>query len=147
MAPEMLVTDWHRLSAWRVGLKEKRNMRHRVIPTLAPATKSQAIGDGCYGTNSRRLAVLNSPMLNNATAFSALERKELGLAGLLPPEIGTLRTQVRRAYIQYERLPDALSKNTFRTTLHDRNELRGASYGSLSRSPNTVRNHVVPKVL
>lgn len=98
-------------------------MRHRVIPTLAPATKSQAIGDGCYETKSRGLAVLNSPILNEGTAFSAVERKELGLTGLPPPEIGTLRTQVWRAYIQYERLPDALSKNTFLTSLQDRNEV------------------------
>ena len=31
--------------------------------------------------------------------------------------------QVRRAYIQYERLPDALSKNVYLTALHDRNEV------------------------
>lgn len=98
-------------------------MRQKVIPTLAPVTKPQGIGDGCYETKSRGLAVLNSPLLNKGIAFSAVERKELGLTGLLPPEIGTLRTQVKRAYIQYERLPDALSKNTFLTTLHDHNEV------------------------
>jgi malate dehydrogenase (oxaloacetate-decarboxylating) len=47
----------------------------------------------------------------------------LGLTGLLPPEISTLATQVRRAGIQYDRLPDALSKNIFLTALHDRNEV------------------------
>ncbi len=69
------------------------------------------------------MAVLNSPMLNKGTAFPADERKGLGLAGLLPPDISTLETQVRSAYIQYNRLPDALSRNIFLSALHDRNEV------------------------
>jgi malate dehydrogenase (oxaloacetate-decarboxylating) len=67
--------------------------------------------------------VLNSPLLNKGTAFTAEEREALGLRGLLPPDISTLETQVKRAYIQYERLPDALSKNIYLTALHDRNEV------------------------
>jgi malate dehydrogenase (oxaloacetate-decarboxylating) len=69
------------------------------------------------------LAVLNSPLLNKGSAFTAEERGALGLAGLLPPDISTLGAQVRHAYIQYERLPDSLSKNVYLTTLHDRNEV------------------------
>jgi malate dehydrogenase (oxaloacetate-decarboxylating) len=69
------------------------------------------------------LAVLNSPLLNKGTAFTAEERKALGLTGLLPPDISTLATQVKRAYIQYEQLPDALGKNIYLTALHDRNEV------------------------
>jgi malate dehydrogenase (oxaloacetate-decarboxylating) len=97
-------------------------MRQRVIPLLAPMmTRRQ--NDSCYETGARRLAVLNSPLLNKGTAFTAEERKALGLTGLLPPDISTLRTQVKRAYIQYERLPDALSRNIYLTALHDRNEV------------------------
>jgi malate dehydrogenase (oxaloacetate-decarboxylating) len=69
------------------------------------------------------LAVLNSPLLNKGTAFTVEERKALGLTGLLPPDISTLGAQVQRAYIQYERLADALSKNVYLTALHDRNEV------------------------
>jgi malate dehydrogenase (oxaloacetate-decarboxylating) len=98
-------------------------MRQRLIPILAPLTKSQRDGNGCYQTTARGLAVLNSPTLNKGTAFTASERKALGLTGLLPPEISPLPTQVKRAYIQYERLPDALSKNTYLTALHDSNEV------------------------
>jgi malate dehydrogenase (oxaloacetate-decarboxylating) len=98
-------------------------MRQRVIPLLAPVTKRRDIGNGCHQTKARGLAVLNSPLLNKGTAFTAEERKTLGLAGLLPPDISTLETQVKRAYIQYERLPDALSKNIYLTSLHDRNEV------------------------
>src|SRR5277367_288159 len=98
-------------------------MRQRVIPLLAPMTKRRDVGDGRYQTKARGLAVLNSPLLNKGTAFSTEERKELDLIGLLPPEISTLAAQVKRAYIQYERLPDALSKNIYLTSLHDRNEV------------------------
>ena len=86
-------------------------------------TKHRQNGNGCYETKARGLAVLNSPLLNKGTAFTAEERKALGLTGLLPPDISTLGTQVKRAYIQYERLPDALSKNIYLTALHDRNEV------------------------
>lgn len=74
-------------------------------------------------TKARGMAVLHSPLLNKGTAFTAAERRELGLSGLLPPEIGTLQRQVQRAYIQYEQLPDALSKNVYLTALHDRNDV------------------------
>ena len=102
----------------RVG----NSMRQRAIPQLAPKPK-YLNGDGCYATKVRGLAVLNSPLLNKGSAFTAAERNALGLGGLLPPEISTLGAQVKRAYIQYERLPDALSKNIYLTALHDRNEV------------------------
>ncbi len=86
-------------------------------------TKHRQNGEGCQETKARGLDVLNSPRLNKGTAFDAEERKDLGLTGLLPPDISTLGAQVQRAYIQYERLPDALSKNIYLTSLHDRNEV------------------------
>jgi malate dehydrogenase (oxaloacetate-decarboxylating) len=98
-------------------------MRQRVIPLLAPMAKPRRNGDHCCETQARGLAVLNSPLLNKGTAFTAEERKALGLTGLLPPDISTLGDQVKCAYIQYERLADALSKNVYLTALHDRNEV------------------------
>jgi malate dehydrogenase (oxaloacetate-decarboxylating) len=86
-------------------------------------TKHRRNGNGCCETKARGLAVLSSPLLNKGTAFTAEERKALGLTGLLPPDISTLEDQVKRAYIQYQLLPDALSKNVYLTTLHDRNEV------------------------
>jgi malate dehydrogenase (oxaloacetate-decarboxylating) len=85
--------------------------------------KHRQTEDGCHETTARGLAVLNSPLLNKGTAFTVGERKELGLTGLIPPDISTLTDQTQRAYIQYERLADALSKNVYLTTLHDRNEV------------------------
>jgi malate dehydrogenase (oxaloacetate-decarboxylating) len=86
-------------------------------------TKHRHNADDCYETKARGLAVLNSPILNKGLAFPTEERKLLGLTGLLPPQISSLGTQVKRAYTQYERLPDALSKNIYLTTLHDRNDV------------------------
>lgn len=98
-------------------------MRLRVIPLLATLTKRRNDGDDYLETKARGLAILNSPLLNKGTAFSAEERRSLGLTGLLPPDISTLEAQVRRAYVQYERLPDSLGKNIYLTALHDRNEV------------------------
>ena len=95
----------------------------RVIRPDAPGTKRGQDLDGHYETKARGLDVLNSPLLNKGTAFTAEERIALGLTGLLPPDISLLDTQVKRAYIQYDRLPDALGKNIYLTALHDRNEV------------------------
>src|SRR5579884_757864 len=103
---------------------ERAMTPQRLIPLLAPRLQSSPRnGDGCYETKARGLAVLNSPLLNKGTAFTEEERIALGLTGLLPPVVSTLETQVKRAFIQYERLPDALSKNLYLTGLHDRNEV------------------------
>uniref|UniRef100_Q023A8 Malate dehydrogenase (Oxaloacetate-decarboxylating) n=1 Tax=Solibacter usitatus (strain Ellin6076) TaxID=234267 RepID=Q023A8_SOLUE len=98
-------------------------MRQSVIPIFVPVTKPRPLECRSYQTKCRGVAVLNSPMLNKGTAFTSKERKELGLTGLLPPEISTLGTQVKLAYIQYDRLPDTLAKNTYLTTLHAHNEV------------------------
>ena len=104
-------------------MKEKSaGVQQRGAPRLASKAGDQR-GDGRYKTESRGWAVLNTPRLNKGTAFTAEERKSLGLTGLIPPDISTLEAQVDRAYIQYERLPDALSKNIYLTALHDRNEV------------------------
>ncbi len=99
-------------------------MRQRVIPILAARAQGAELeGEDCYKTKARGMAVLTTPLLNKGTAFTAEERKELGLTGLLPPVISTLEAQVKAAYAQYQRLPDPLNKNIYLTALHDRNEV------------------------
>ncbi len=74
-------------------------------------------------TKLRGQALLREPLLNKGTAFSLEERAELGLNGLLPPQVKTLDQQEDRAYGQYQRQPDDLAKNVYLTALHDRNEV------------------------
>src|ERR1700733_5549460 len=99
-------------------------MRQRITPILEARMRGCHLeGENCYKTKARGLAVLTTPLLNKGTAFTLEEREELGLTGLLPPVISTLEVQVKAAYAQYQRLPDALNKNIYLTTLHDRNEV------------------------
>src|SRR5579863_5509118 len=99
-------------------------MQQKVIPLLVPPLrKNRPEGAGSHVTTKRGMAVLTTPLLNKGSAFTAQERESLGLNGLLPPIISTLESQVASAYIQYQRLPDALGKNIYLTALHDRNEV------------------------
>jgi malate dehydrogenase (oxaloacetate-decarboxylating) len=99
-------------------------MRRKAIPLLAvPMRHFDRKEAGCHETKARGMAVLASPLLNKGTAFTIEERKALGLTGLLPPAISTLDAQADGAYLQYQRLPDALSKNIYLTALHDRNDV------------------------
>lgn len=66
---------------------------------------------------------MNSPQFNKGSAFTAEEREEFGLHGLLPPNVQTLEEQVARAYQQYSSRPNALAKNTFMTSMKEQNEV------------------------
>ena len=72
---------------------------------------------------ARGTTVLSSAMLNRGTAFTIPERRALGLTGLLPSEVTTLASQLRRVYAQYGRQPDDLAKNVYLGNLRDRNEV------------------------
>lgn len=68
-------------------------------------------------------ALLNNPPMNRGSAFTAQERREFNLTGLLPPQIQTMEQQVSRAYQQYSTRSDDLAKNTFLTSLKEQNEV------------------------
>jgi malate dehydrogenase (oxaloacetate-decarboxylating) len=99
-------------------------MQQKVVPLLVPPLrKTQPGGVETQYTKKRGMAVLTTPLLNKGSAFTIGERGALCLDGLLPPVISTLESQVVSAYVQYQRLPDALGKNIYLTALHDRNEV------------------------
>ncbi|GAA5699999.1 NAD-dependent malic enzyme [Streptomyces avermitilis] len=79
--------------------------------------------DGRIRTTARGHAVLNSPRLNRGTAFTRQERQELGLVGLVPPQVLTQDQQAARAYTQFRSQPNDLAKNVYLTALRDRNEV------------------------
>jgi malate dehydrogenase (oxaloacetate-decarboxylating) len=59
--------------------------------------------------------------LNKGTAFTKEEREELGLDGLLPPQVLTLDEQVNRIYEQYSMRTTNLFKNGVLYDLYNRN--------------------------
>jgi len=76
-----------------------------------------------YMATARRGAdlLLNS-YTNKASAFTAEERRELCLEGLLPPATGTLEQQLVRAYENFQANPTSLGKFIYLASLHDRSE-------------------------
>jgi malate dehydrogenase (oxaloacetate-decarboxylating) len=66
--------------------------------------------------------LLECPLQNRGTAFTEAQRKELGLLGLLPPNVETLSEQVRRSYAAYQRKTTDLGRHIFLRNLQDTNE-------------------------
>src|SRR3984885_6222826 len=71
----------------------------------------------------RGMELLNTPILNQGTAFGDEERTRLGLHGLLPPQVETLDEQVVRAYGAYKRKDDDLERHIYLRALQDTNEV------------------------
>ncbi|KOP80309.1 malate dehydrogenase [Lysinibacillus sp. FJAT-14745] len=65
--------------------------------------------------------VLSNPFLNKGTAFTKEEREDLGLEGLLPPQVLTLDEQVNRVYEQFSTRTTNLFKNGLLNDLYNRN--------------------------
>ncbi|MGP4014429.1 NAD-dependent malic enzyme [Saccharopolyspora sp. 5N708] len=91
------------------------------------ATRKEQLLDRTTGgagrTTLRGLEVLRTPLLNKGTAFTAEERAQLGIDGLLPSAVQTVEEQARRAYQQYRAQSSDLLKNVYLSALHDRNEV------------------------
>lgn len=68
------------------------------------------------------VSVLQDPTRNKGTAFTAKERKELKLRGLLPPRIFTQDEQVSRVLENLRRKTSPIEKYIYLMSLQDRNE-------------------------
>jgi len=71
----------------------------------------------------RGMHLLDCALLNKGTAFSSRERTELGLHGLLPPQVETLDEQLGRAYEAFQRKDDDLERHIYLRALQDTNEV------------------------
>ena len=67
--------------------------------------------------------LLQSSLFNKGSAFSAQERDDFDLHGLLPVNSQTLEEQVARAYQQYSSRSNDLAKNTFMTSMQEQNDV------------------------
>ena len=67
-------------------------------------------------------ALLETPLLNKGSAFTAREREIFNLNGLLPPRYETIDEQVERAYMQYCSFDQPLNKHIYLRAIQDNNE-------------------------
>lgn len=67
-------------------------------------------------------SLLETPLLNKGSAFTAEERKNFNLMGLLPPRYESIDEQVERAYMQYCSFQDSMNKHIYLRAIHDNNE-------------------------
>lgn len=79
-------------------------------------------GEVYWEVEKRGEDLLEDPFLNKGTSFTAEERRELGLDGLLPPGIATEEEQSARVYENFRRGPDEVQRYLFLAGLQDRNE-------------------------
>ncbi|MBM3286353.1 MAG: NAD-dependent malic enzyme [Candidatus Eisenbacteria bacterium] len=68
-------------------------------------------------------SVLTDSFVNKGMAFTAKEREELDILGLLPPSIFTIEQQLTRVYESYCSKQTPLDKYIYLGGLHDRNEV------------------------
>lgn len=74
-------------------------------------------------TSRRGRAILADRYVNKGTAFSAAERRQYGLDGLLPPVVEDLDTQLRRVEYEYGAKATDLGRHVFLRALQDRNSV------------------------
>ena len=73
-------------------------------------------------TRKAGVSVLNDPIINKGTAFSASERERLHIRGLIPPVELDIEKQVARVLRQYHEQVSDVHKHAHLSALHDRNE-------------------------
>jgi len=66
--------------------------------------------------------LLHNPRLNKGTAFTAAERRQYGLEGLLPPAVTTMDLQIARRHTEIANLDNDLQKYLVLSDLQARNE-------------------------
>jgi malate dehydrogenase (oxaloacetate-decarboxylating) len=93
---------------------------NRKMNSAMPALESTESESQTISITGQRL--LDSPLLNKASAFPEEERRELGLLGLLPLHTSTIEEQLARVYENYQRKDSDIERYIFLAALHDRNE-------------------------
>jgi malate dehydrogenase (oxaloacetate-decarboxylating) len=80
-------------------------------------------GQAYLGVKSRGRELLLDPLTNKGTGFPQTERDELGLNGLLPPNVSSMAEQLARAWENNRSNPTPLARYVHMATLQDRNEV------------------------
>jgi malate dehydrogenase (oxaloacetate-decarboxylating)(NADP+) len=85
-----------------------------VLPGVETVTVTHPLPTG--------VDLLHDPSLNKGTGFTEAERDALGLRGLLPPRVFTIREQEERILENYHQQTSPLQKYIMMAALQDRNE-------------------------
>lgn len=67
-------------------------------------------------------SLLETPLLNKGSAFTAKEREAFNLTGLLPPRYESIEEQVERAFMQYSNFTEPMNKHIYLRAIQDNNE-------------------------
>jgi malic enzyme len=87
------------------------------------STERDPIRDEEYiAVDTRGESLLRDPFTNKSTAFTAVERDDLGLDGLMPPAVSTMDQQLARVYENYCVKQTPLERYIHLVSLRDRNE-------------------------
>lgn len=70
----------------------------------------------------RDFALISNPLLNKGMAFTAQEREDFGLTGIIPPFITNIEIQRERSYQFYKSKPSDIEKYIYLRDLQDSNE-------------------------
>jgi malate dehydrogenase (oxaloacetate-decarboxylating) len=84
--------------------------------------KVSAQGQTALEVNLSDYALISNPLLNKGMAFTAQERQDFNLFGLLPPYEATLEQQCARSYEAFSKRPTDLDKYIYLRSLQDSNE-------------------------
>ena len=82
----------------------------------------QATGQRYMAVDTKGRVLLLNHVTNKGTAFSHRERDELDLAGLIPPQVSTMKRQLDRTYENFSSKTNNIEKYIYLASLHDRNE-------------------------
>lgn len=67
-------------------------------------------------------ALIETPLLNKGSAFSAEERAAFNLSGLLPPRYESIEEQVKRCYAQFSSFNETINQHIYLRAIQDNNE-------------------------
>jgi malate dehydrogenase (oxaloacetate-decarboxylating) len=81
-----------------------------------------ATGEEYIAVDARGAPLLRDPFTNKGTVFTAAEREELGIYGLVPPAVSTIDQQLARAYGAFRAKQTPLERYIYLVSLQDRNE-------------------------
>lgn len=85
--------------------------------------KVDAKGEPYLETSLPGLMLTRLPLLNKGAAFTLEERREFGIAGMLPPHVSSLEEEVQRAYENFKSFSTDIDKHVFLRMLQDRSEV------------------------